>query len=73
MLEGASKSIEVLLVEDNAGDVRLTQEALKESLVTVNLTVAKDGREAVETFDGGKSWVESKPGNDSTFHFSLPT
>jgi chemotaxis family two-component system response regulator Rcp1 len=48
MLEGASKPIEVLLVEDNAGDVRLTQEALNESRVAVNLTVAKDGLEAIE-------------------------
>ena len=33
------KSIEILLIEDNAGDVRLTQEALKESKLIVNLNV----------------------------------
>lgn len=35
--------IEILLVEDNPGDVRLTVEALKEGKVVNNLTVASDG------------------------------
>jgi two-component system, chemotaxis family, response regulator Rcp1 len=48
MLAGAFKPIEVLLVEDNAGDVRLTQEALKEGKLAVHLTVARDGLEATE-------------------------
>lgn len=43
-----SHAIEILLVEDNPGDVRLTQEALRESKVLNNLTVAKDGVEALE-------------------------
>jgi chemotaxis family two-component system response regulator Rcp1 len=42
-----SNSIEVLLVEDNPGDVRLTREALKEGKVFNNLSVAKDGEEAL--------------------------
>lgn len=40
--------IEILLVEDNPGDIRLTQEALKESKVKNNLTIARDGEEALE-------------------------
>src|SRR3990172_6981124 len=48
MLDGSTKPIEVLLVEDNPGDVRLTQEALKEGKLLVNLTVARDGLEATE-------------------------
>jgi CheY-like chemotaxis protein len=47
-LSGSAKPIEVLLVEDNIGDVRLTQEALKEGRLMVNLTVARDGMEAME-------------------------
>lgn len=43
-----SRPVEVLLVEDNPGDVRLTQEALKDGRVLVNLTVAADGVEAME-------------------------
>jgi CheY-like chemotaxis protein len=41
------KPIEILLVEDNPGDVRLTIEALKEAKVINNLTVIKDGVEAL--------------------------
>ena len=41
------RPIEILLVEDNPGDVRLTQEALGEAKVRNNLAVAKDGVEAL--------------------------
>jgi CheY-like chemotaxis protein len=40
--------VEILLVEDNPGDVRLTREALKEGKVYSNLHWAKDGVEALE-------------------------
>lgn len=39
--------IEILLVEDNPGDVRLTKEALKDARVRNNLNVAIDGVEAL--------------------------
>ncbi len=39
--------IEILLVEDNPGDVRLTKEALKEGRVANRISVAKDGFEAM--------------------------
>ena len=42
------RPIEILLVEDNPGDVRLTVEGLKESKVRNNLHVARDGVEAME-------------------------
>jgi two-component system, chemotaxis family, response regulator Rcp1 len=38
-----AKAIEVLLVEDSPGDVRLTREAFKDAKVHVNLHVAADG------------------------------
>jgi two-component system, chemotaxis family, response regulator Rcp1 len=40
--------IEILLIEDNLGDVRLTQEALREGKLANNLHVARDGVEAIE-------------------------
>lgn len=39
--------IEVLLVEDSPGDVRLTREAFKDAKVLINLHVASDGAEAM--------------------------
>jgi two-component system, chemotaxis family, response regulator Rcp1 len=40
--------IEVLLVEDSPGDVRLTREAFKDAKVHINLHVASDGAEAMD-------------------------
>lgn len=42
------RPVNILLVEDNLGDVRLTQEALKEGKVLNNLSIARDGEEAME-------------------------
>ena len=48
MLNKSSSPIDILLVEDNPGDVRLTTEALKDSKVRNTLNVAADGVEALE-------------------------
>jgi two-component system response regulator len=42
-----AKPMEVLLVEDSPGDVRLTREALKDAKVHINLNIAADGIEAM--------------------------
>ncbi|HEY4739177.1 MAG: response regulator [Candidatus Acidiferrales bacterium] len=42
-----SMSIEVLLVEDSPGDVRLTKEAFRETNMDIRLHVASDGLEAM--------------------------
>jgi two-component system, chemotaxis family, response regulator Rcp1 len=42
-----AEQIEVLLVEDSPGDVRLTQEAIKDAKVRMKLHVAGDGAEAM--------------------------
>jgi len=44
---GGSKTIEILLVEDNPADARLTQEALKEENLPNALSVVHDGVEAM--------------------------
>lgn len=41
-------AIDILMVEDNPGDARLTEEALKESKVYNNLHHVRDGVEAME-------------------------
>jgi CheY-like chemotaxis protein len=42
------RPVDILLVEDNPGDVRLTQEALREAKVNNRLMVARDGVEALD-------------------------
>jgi len=47
-VESRGEPIEILIVEDNPGDMRLTVEALKEEKVVNNLSVAQDGVVALE-------------------------
>lgn len=42
-----SRPINLLLIEDNPGDVRLTQEAFKEGKLTYQMDVVMDGVEAI--------------------------
>ena len=42
-----AKPMEVLLVDDSPGDVRLTREAFKKAKVLINLHVASDGTQAM--------------------------
>lgn len=43
-----SDPVNILLIEDNPGDVRLTQEAFKEGCIEINLDVTMDGVEAIK-------------------------
>ncbi len=45
--EPVNRGIEILLVEDNPGDVRLTEEALKDGKILNSLNVVADGVEAM--------------------------
>jgi chemotaxis family two-component system response regulator Rcp1 len=45
--QALGKPIEILMVEDNPGDVRLTVEALKETKLNNNLNIVKNGVEAL--------------------------
>ena len=47
-MKGLPIPIEILLVEDNPGDVRLTREALKDGRVLNRLSVVTDGEQAME-------------------------
>jgi len=44
----SGRPIEILLVEDNPGDVRLTFEAFKEAKLRNHLHVAQDGQDALD-------------------------
>jgi CheY-like chemotaxis protein len=43
----SSRCLQVLLVEDNEGDVRLIKEAFSESKIDKNFSVARDGEDAL--------------------------
>src|SRR5580698_11076915 len=47
VIGGDGMHIEVLLIEDSPGDVRLTQEAFREANRSIHLHVASDGVEAM--------------------------
>jgi len=42
------KSIHVLLVEDNEGDIMLTTEALEEGKIANEISIVKDGKQAID-------------------------
>jgi two-component system, chemotaxis family, response regulator Rcp1 len=52
----------ILLVEDNPADIKITQRALRESELSVELVVVRDGQQAVDyllrqgTFADDESW-----------------
>ncbi len=46
-MKQSGRPVEILLVEDNPGDVRLTLEALREGKMRNNLSVVEDGVEAL--------------------------
>ena len=52
-MEEVGRPIEILLVEDNPGDVRLTQEVFKDSKIRNRLHVARDGEEAMTFLRNG--------------------
>jgi chemotaxis family two-component system response regulator Rcp1 len=53
------KPVEILLVEDNPGDVRLTEEVLMEGKVRNNLQVVGDGVEAMAFLRRENSYAEA--------------
>ena len=52
-------SANILLVEDNPGDVRLTKEAFKEAKVNNNLHIVSDGVEAMDFLRRKGKYIEA--------------
>lgn len=59
MTDQTPSAIEILLVEDNPADVRLTQEALKESKVANNLHTVGDGLDALRFLRREEEFAEA--------------
>jgi len=47
-MPSSGEDLNILLVEDNPGDVRLTEEALREARIANRVWVARDGEEALD-------------------------
>jgi chemotaxis family two-component system response regulator Rcp1 len=67
-----SKTIEILLVEDNPGDVRLTLEAFKGGKVLNNFTVMNDGVEALAYLRQQGPYTNSVPPDLILLDLNLP-
>ncbi len=65
-------SIEILLVEDNPGDVRLTQESLKEAKIANKLSVVGDGEEAISFLRKKGKYTESPRPDIILLDINLP-
>jgi CheY-like chemotaxis protein len=66
------RPIEILLVEDNAGDARLTLEAFKEGRVINNFSVVRDGAEALEYLRREGQYADSKTPDLILLDLNLP-
>jgi two-component system, chemotaxis family, response regulator Rcp1 len=72
MSDVSSHVIEVLLVEDNPGDVRLTQEVLKDGRMRNRLNVVVDGVEALEYLRRHGRFANAAPQDIVLLDLNLP-
>jgi chemotaxis family two-component system response regulator Rcp1 len=72
MGDGANGVVEILLVEDNPGDVRLTQEVLKEGKIRNRLNVVGDGVEALEYLRKQGRFADAKTQDIVLLDLNLP-
>ena len=68
----AMRPVEILLVEDNPGDVRLTVEGLQEARVYNNLHIAQDGIEAMEFLHREGSHIDAPRPDMILLDLNLP-
>lgn len=57
--QSTRKPVEILLVEDNPGEARLTEEVLKESKIPNKLSIVGDGVEAMSFVKRKKKYVDA--------------
>jgi CheY-like chemotaxis protein len=66
------KPVEILLVEDNEGDVGLIEEVFEEAKIRNNLHVAEDGEEAILYLHGKGKFSESPRPDIIILDLNLP-
>lgn len=57
--QNCRKPIEILLVEDNPGDIQLTRIALEDNKMSVNLNVVEDGVEALAFLKKERQYINA--------------
>jgi len=67
-----ARPIDILLVEDEEGDIRLTKEAFKESKLRNNLYVVKDGEEAIKFLKKEDNYKDSPRPDIMLLDLNLP-
>lgn len=72
MSKAGEHAIEILLVEDNIGDVRLTKEALSEAKVLNRLHVVNDGMAALQFLRNERPYCESPKPDLILLDLNLP-
>ncbi|MBT8125222.1 MAG: response regulator [Gammaproteobacteria bacterium] len=71
-INAKNKTAEILLIEDNVGDVLLTKEAFRSTQFKYNLRVAKDGDEALKILNRQGKFNESPLPDLILLDLSLP-
>jgi CheY-like chemotaxis protein len=56
-----TRPIQLLIIEDNPGDVRLLEEAFEELHANIRIRVAKDGAEGIDAIAGANHEKERSP------------
>lgn len=64
--------IHILLVEDNEGDIVLTMEALEEAKIFNNVSVVRDGQQAIEFLEKKDKFVDSNDPDLILLDINLP-
>jgi CheY-like chemotaxis protein len=59
MIATAARPIQILLVEDSPGDVRLTEEILRDAKIANDVHVVGDGEQAMEFVGGGGTHTDA--------------
>ena len=71
-LKDSKKTIEILHVEDNAGDALLMKELLKTSSFPIHLSVARDGETALDMLRDGKAFSDKGKPDIILMDITLP-
>ena len=67
-----TKSVHILLVEDNEGDILLTVEALKEEKIIFTMDVVKDGWEAIQFLNNKGKYINERLPDTILLDINLP-